>query len=365
MNRSEIKPLTGIRGIAALAVLHHHFGEKLEVILPSLNFFSIMQQHGSIGVDLFFILSGFIMTYVYSQHRIPFTKADYKNFMIKRFARIYPNHFVVLMFLLTMWLTAHVLGISMHGDYSMYNFFLQLTLLNGYIPNSAWNYPSWSVSAEWFGYMAIFPLSIILTRLGIVRKYPLVFSAGIIILYVIFLRHAPSWTNATFRISTEFLCGVFLFMSWEDRGSNAALGFAWADLVALILLGGFAASFFWTLPTILVGDILVLLCPVLIYGLATQRGLLAKALQTKPMVYLGAISYALYISHATVEKALKVLCPEAKAEGLHLSLRILIVIMHFVLPIIVAAILYRFVEEPSRRKICKTLLPKKAQPTLT
>ena len=69
MTRGEIKPLTGIRGFAALAVLYHHFGGKLEAIVPSLAIFSVVRNHGNLGVDLFFILSGFIMTYVIARIR--------------------------------------------------------------------------------------------------------------------------------------------------------------------------------------------------------------------------------------------------------------------------------------------------------
>jgi peptidoglycan/LPS O-acetylase OafA/YrhL len=213
--------------------------------------------------------------------------------------------------------------------------------------------------------MVIFPCSIYLTRLKAIQKYPLAFSAGTILLFVLFHRHIPIWANSTFRISAEFLCGVFLFMSWEKRRLDSTAGFAWADLATLLAAAGFALSFVWEIPATAVEDILILLCPVLLYGLATEKGLVASAMQIKPMVYLGAISYALYISHATVEKALKVLCPEEKVAQFPLALRILIVSAHFLLPILMAAIIYHFVEEPSRRKICKALLPKKEQPTLT
>src|SRR5579872_5470162 len=88
----EIKPLTSIRGIAAMWVYFSHC-QFLEAYNP---FFARLTGNGFYGVDIFFILSGFILSYV---HIEDFTagaavRSNYTRFLFLRFARIYPLHFV-------------------------------------------------------------------------------------------------------------------------------------------------------------------------------------------------------------------------------------------------------------------------------
>jgi peptidoglycan/LPS O-acetylase OafA/YrhL len=87
-DRKNINTLTGLRGIAALWVfaahLHTFIGHLYEREFPLNNFF----YHGYFGVDIFFILSGFIMTYVhYDDFRISLTE-KLKYFLTLRFWRI-------------------------------------------------------------------------------------------------------------------------------------------------------------------------------------------------------------------------------------------------------------------------------------
>ncbi len=366
MIRGEIKPLTGIRGIAALAVLYHHSGAKLETILPSLTGLSLVRIHGNIGVDLFFILSGFIMTYVYAQHKRDFGKSDYKSFMIKRFARIYPNHITVLLIFLGMYLFAKLMNITMEGNYSAKDYIMQVLLLNGYIPDLAWNYPNWSVSIEWFGYVAIFPLSIILSRLAVARKFPFISCFVVLSIPLIIDSYLPEALIMVAKITSQFLAGVFLFMAWEQNREKSPVpkGLSLSDLAVGLCLVIYVVSFFHEFPLLVTHKTLILICPLLIYGLACQTGLISRLMAKRPMVYLGTISYALYISHSLFEKILKVLAPVQKCAELPAMYRIPIVLGHIILPVIFAAFLYHLIEEPARKLICKLLLPKKSNPAI-
>lgn len=361
MPRSEIRPLTGIRGVAAIAVLFHHFGEKMEAIFPPLAVVAPIRGHGNLGVDLFFILSGFIMTYVYSQHLRNFSVEDYRKFIVKRFARLYPNHLTALLLLLGIWTVARAAGITMQGNYSFRDFFMQAFLLNGFLPNRAWNYPNWSVSIEWFAYLAIFPASIPISRLHLVRRFPFIVGISLTILYVFTYLHVPAWSAKTYQIILQFLAGVFIFMAWEGRKQSAQLRLPVADIVAATVIVVFASSYFALLDYFQVTYILICCCPLLIYGLANQTGILSRWLGTRVWVYLGTISYALYITHAVVEKVLKVAAPVEKCAGLPLPARMVIVLLHLVIPIVFAAVIYHFIEEPGRRALCDRLLNKKAK----
>ena len=85
---SEIKSLTSLRGIAAMAVVMQHFSATAQthaaVTIPSL------VPHGYMAVDLFFVLSGFIMTYTYGADFETHGMRAFAGFMGKRVARIVP-----------------------------------------------------------------------------------------------------------------------------------------------------------------------------------------------------------------------------------------------------------------------------------
>src|SRR5690606_10798286 len=98
----EIKSLTGIRGIAALVVAVHHFVSKYYIDYfqekssnSLLDYFAFnYANHGYLMVELFFILSGFVLALSYDRKwGDTMTMKDYKQFMIKRFNRVYPLYF--------------------------------------------------------------------------------------------------------------------------------------------------------------------------------------------------------------------------------------------------------------------------------
>src|ERR1700744_2014202 len=92
--RKEIRSLTGVRGLAALFVACYHFLEPFNPNWPPL--FSNFIRHGYNAVDLFFILSGFVMSL--SSKKLfdgGITGHGYGTFMKRRFARIYPIYFVL------------------------------------------------------------------------------------------------------------------------------------------------------------------------------------------------------------------------------------------------------------------------------
>lgn len=156
-NKKNIPALTSIRGFAAIAVVLMHINSTYAE--QGLLFFSLF-QYSSLGVDLFFILSGFILAYVYEEQN--FSKLGIKSFFVTfmsaRLARIYPLHIVTLLFTLLIVLTLS--GFS--ERYSEHFFTLQSFILNVFLIQNwglvdiSWNTVSWSISAEFFMYL-LFP----------------------------------------------------------------------------------------------------------------------------------------------------------------------------------------------------------------
>src|ERR1043165_7460847 len=146
--RSFIPALTGIRGIGAVwVVIYHLFPGDLPVI-----------GLGYQGVDLFFILSGFVLTLVHTKDFDGgYALSKYIRFLMLRLVRIYPLHITVLIvFAVAVLVLPGFAQRYEHPDHFGISQFITTALLvqNWRMGNvSLWNGPSWSLSAEWLGYI--------------------------------------------------------------------------------------------------------------------------------------------------------------------------------------------------------------------
>ena len=172
--------LTGLRFYAAFWVfLHHCLGYVREIDY-------IFLQKGYVGVDLFFILSGFILAYVYYKSFFieKITGEKYWNFIVKRFAKIYPMYLVSFIMIATyLYFGKYIL----HKDnFQFRTEEIPSVLLMTYswfiIDNYGWNTPSWSLSSEWFAYVFVFTPFSFLFKFG--KK---IFISVIILIIFFFL----------------------------------------------------------------------------------------------------------------------------------------------------------------------------------
>lgn len=150
MMTRELRSLTGIRGVAAcLVALFHMYpsGHGLSLADP-------VVRHAYIMVDLFFVLSGFVMAMMYG--RLPSDVspgASYWSFLTRRIARIYPLHAVVLI----LCIAATSLLATGSGPPSTWDVSANALLVQSWGMARSINPPSWSISAEWAAYLA-FPI---------------------------------------------------------------------------------------------------------------------------------------------------------------------------------------------------------------
>jgi peptidoglycan/LPS O-acetylase OafA/YrhL len=92
-----IRALTGLRWFAALWVVLFHFGPTFQSVLPVWHVIAPISNYGLFGVDTFFILSGFIITYNYLEKFPRFDLSQYRHFLALRLARIYPVYLFTLL----------------------------------------------------------------------------------------------------------------------------------------------------------------------------------------------------------------------------------------------------------------------------
>lgn len=352
--RNEILPLTGIRAFAAFGVLLTHYHPELIALLPGFTIFDPVSNRGGLGVDLFFILSGFIIAHVYGEAFKDNWKQAYGPYLVNRFARIYPNYFVTLTLLALMVGIGNSLGVAVQGVYPwqwLTAHYLMLQPLPG-VPGG-WNYPSWSIGAEFFAYSVVFPIFIFCIRSF--RPSPMTaLTLAPLLISTFWIPKILGWWGPSEHlpmVTSEFLCGALLHSaSTGSRAISSLLGrllpVTFSLLVAVIMI---PPAWFhgW------VHAVLVLLFVPLLGGLFASSGRMADFFAFAPIVYLGHTSYALYLVHAIVQKVLKVTVFGFAMHSSSSLLRLTVFLIYLLAPLIAASLLYHIVEEPCRKWIRK------------
>lgn len=358
--QSHIKPLTSLRFFAALMVVILHVKDEFGPVFD-LNRISPMFGGGGIGVDFFFLLSAFILSHVHRSDFMSSPWPQYKRFLLLRLARIYPLHLVMLL----LWLVAFSLvpliagGLITPQDgfaekHSPESFITNLLLIQawGLHDVETWNHPSWSISAEWFAYL-LFPFMIVLWyRIGTwqVRAFAagLAFG-GAAVLYILADRHDLMLTvhYGNLRIFFLFVIGVGLYdlYSWlkaEGQGVPAADGVAWAALLGTLVLMHHDAGMQYLVP----------LLALLLLAAADARGSFQRVFSWGPLVYLGEVSYAIYMVHALVEKVWEFIFRKwLGPEWFNFETGLLGLTGVLVACIVSGMVLYHAVERPARRAL--------------
>lgn len=289
--REELPALTGLRIVAAVAVIGWHCTHLMPFVLPPFN-------HGYLGVDLFFMLSGFIIAHVYWQDFLLPSRPLYLRFVALRVARLWPAHIAALLLVIAAALASSRIG---QAPFPAGEFLLHLVLAHnwGLLPETTLNYPSWSISAEFLAYL-LFPLQVALFRRVrslwlLLLSVPLALALCGLVLTVWFeLSLVYSGPLANVRAISEFAIGVALHRLWRD-GRLARLPWTAIVLGCVVAMIAIAAA---TPPRHAMDYAIVLLMAPLLLGLAHGAGAAARLLSWRPLVYLGEISYSIYLMHA-------------------------------------------------------------------
>lgn len=292
MPQDHLKPLTSLRFFAALWVVLYTYIKELSGAVPL-----GLTDHGYLGVDLFFILSGFILSYVYLES-FGSGRFNYLTFVNHRLARIYPLHIATLLFSLALIGMAAMKGVQLDPNaqnWAALPAHLTLTQAWGLAPTASFNHPSWSISAEWFAYLSFPGVAWMAWRL---RNRPALAvtlaAAAVVLINLAFEAVAGfSLTHATFqwgalRIVPSFLLGSALYLAWRNGAVDnpkLALGGAIVASLAVILassLGG---------PDI----VIVLALGLLVLSISGLGRDGSGIMSSKVLVYLGEISFATYM----------------------------------------------------------------------
>ncbi|MGH0034545.1 MAG: acyltransferase family protein [Myxococcota bacterium] len=339
----SILPLTGVRGFAAIWVVLYHLRGGLESALPGWDAALAVVGRGYLGVDLFAFLSGFVISYTYGERLGRFAPGAAARYLWRRLARIYPLHlFVLLLFVLALsYLNGESAVALAVGDD---RFWLQLFLLNGWglEDRFGWNAPSWTVSSEWFCYL-VFPL--LAPALGRVRRGEtavglalLVFAATLLVLSRVGRPDFDAFLDwGLVRIGGEFAVGCLLFRAHRD-GYGRRAPWGWIGLAALA--AGLTLCAIW--PPAAVASF-----AVLVYALAQDPAPLRAVFGRRTVVWLGEISYSIYMIHWFVLTVGMALLGEGAGE---IEPRLLVGAL-FATVLAAAAATHLAVERPARSRL--------------
>jgi peptidoglycan/LPS O-acetylase OafA/YrhL len=348
MQRAELRALTSLRGIAAMAVVLQHFSATAALLtvawVPSL------VPHGYMAVDFFFVLSGFIMAYNYAPAFEARGMRAYRPFLYKRVARIFPLGIAVTAIVLfcgalaSLWHRADlfIAPITLEGDLTLATL-VNLAHLQGFFPQYNFNSPSWSVSLELGAYL-LFPVLIRLF-LGRPRWAAALATSASVAVLVLLDRYAPksvsdraiSWDVA--RCLAEFGLGLVVYRAYRFAPFRALGRDRWTIAIAAVTV----------LSGLLRLDLLTALSfPALVLAFALNRGRAARLLASPLPHFLGLISFSVYLTHnmlrAPAAAALTYLhpAPLTPTEALLFAAGFSLL----VLPL--AALSYHFIEKPGR-----------------
>ena len=377
--------LTPMRGVAALLTVIFHvdimIGQGGSMLVNHAR--SMLLSRMYLMVDFFFILSGFIMFYVYGKiFSSSVTKEAFKKFSLARFARVYPLHFVTLCYCILLFFISQQLGIPklqiVQVENNSFSILTNVLLLHSMNLHNyfSWNHASWSISVEWWAYM-VFPFLVPpILAMGNNKKVItaiLCFVGYLVITFFImpivtvpkeipFAKINPD--SLTINVAYQYgyircLCGFILGMMVYQAYCAQWLKKVLAN--GYVLIGLVLASFVcmhFDLPDILsvLPFPLILLCGA--YG---SIGI-DKFFAFKPLQRLGDWSFSIYLVHQPLIFTL--VCITAYLNPVDLTKAAsgpppkpemfagwLICIVFIIVTLVVSYFTYRFIEVPARNRL--------------
>lgn len=330
----EIKALTGIRGLAAALVVCHH------------TMWVSTFKNGYLAVDMFFILSGFIMMTVYcDKFKDSVTGKDYALFMWNRIARIYPVYALIT-------LVTVLIAYFSDESFDIKRIVVNLSMLQSVGISDSIVGPSWSISVEFIAYLT-FPMIALITLRSLPARIMLL---GFVLWFYYQLATTPLYTkHGIFNVSQYYLngpiirgfCGFYLGVTiffLKDFASG---------LNRRIISIGQTIIFIGIIYCLLNRDLAIeyiALCALFILSLyANEEGVMAKVMACKPIFFLGKISLSLYLVHLLVIMAVNSIKFRYPLYIFNPKVDPGVIIL--IISILVSSALYKFVELPARERL--------------
>lgn len=304
-----------------LVLYHYHEGHGYQ----HFRLFDVFIAKGYVWVEFFFALSGFILVHVYGPRLAALWHAKgYSDFLKTRLARLYPLHLATLLIMLAMIVVLRALAAwggyvsiydapGYHPYITFWSFIANLFLVQAWhlFPQISWNGVSWFVSVELF-LCLIFPIYLWIASGGLVRALLLLAAGFATLWYLAQTSHHGldiTYDWGVVRGMADFAVGIglaMLFRMGRERGADKWSELVWSAIQIIVAAVFLYAVYntgwshkpadFWLVPPL----------TLLILTMAFDKGVLARALQTKPLLVLGEWSFAIYMGQTTWLQLLRV-----------------------------------------------------------
>jgi peptidoglycan/LPS O-acetylase OafA/YrhL len=297
-------------------------------VQPFYSLLEIIYTKGDYAVQIFWAISGFIFSLVYLEQRKNITS---KEFFINRFARLYPLHFLTLVYVtLIQFVNYKIFGqFQIVENNDIYRFILQIFFISG-LEGESFNLPIWSVSIEILIYFFFFTSIIYLNKFRM--KYT-------IFIYIIsLLVEKLILSTSLVHCLRLFFTGVIIYQINFMTKNKILLIFYSIILILLSFLGNFKIYIF--APGI------IFLFVALEYFINSKK--------KEKLDYLGRITYSSYLLHIPIMLTIVLFFYLFKIEEkIFLTNQFFLFYLSFV--ILISCLIFKFYENPLNKKIRKLI----------
>lgn len=363
----EIRSLTGLRIVAAVwvVVFHFHF-TSLRGVTEVVDVLGPLITTGALGVDLFFVLSGFVIAHTYLASMGPALHAGATaRFVWARFCRMWPVYALVF-HLFGLWLLARLVfgsdgniafqgvqPVMSVGQWVQQVFMVQMWN-NEFLDGASWVGSTWSISAEWLAYLLFPAAALVFFRmrnlpLPVLGALALLCMAPMAVSYATIGNPYYEWSWAV-RILCGFSAGVLVHLVVRRLSRTATVRRRASHLATVLPLVMVAALWGGQFVAPGFGGVVIVAFPLLVGALAVaDRG--PAALLARPvLVQGGRVSYSLYLVHIPMFELFwlaQAYVPALRGGIVGHLVGAAVVVATYP----VAAAAFRWVEEPARRRL--------------
>jgi len=300
--RKFFPALESLRGVAALVVIIYHVGWMSP-------FYEIgFIRNGALMVDIFFVLSGFVMVHCYGQRLGGSTR--FWGFVSSRLWRIYPLHLLMLFVFLGIEILKYIAelnfgiisGTPAFSKSNEESFVYHLFLLHSLIQDhGSFNFPSWSISTEFYTYI-VFAFTVVFLKKKNFSSIIFVIIAGLSLFKIIALGHTSltfDYQDSIYRCLYGFFVGAFAYKVYQkisavnELKNNQSIVLFLFFLISILLVYGLSIKHdnyieFFIPPLAAILILLLALYP---------KCVVTKAFCWRPLLWLGKVSYSMYMIH--------------------------------------------------------------------
>jgi peptidoglycan/LPS O-acetylase OafA/YrhL len=353
----RIQSIDGLRGVAALLVVLFHLHEAVSRTATDWLWSPIawVAANGAKGVDIFFVISGFVIAMSVSKGARTFSY--FGRFILRRSVRLDPPYWsailleIVLVYSTLQLFPDRPIALPTGAQLLSHFFYLQDLLGYGNIVIAFWTL---CYEIQFYGFfVGLIVLRPYLPAILQSTRWTTVFAGGLFLLsvWVRFIHPGIAPHGLFIDRWYQFFIGTLTFFAISEPGRLKMVYLAWATLA--VVLVSTSTSLLQLLPIVVSAWLL----------LAAHDARWGRLLAVRPLQFLGAISYSLYLYHGSVGWRFVSLMQKLLPGTWSSTLAVTVYVAGIVLSIAFSALMWRFIERPFLRLSQKIRMPARNAPS--